>query len=242
MNTKRCVNCGKLSRADTEYCTRCGHNFSLQRPARSSAKISTPPASPHRAGHYSGFHPEDQPYQSTFMAVLRPPIPPALSPSLSPSSSDPNATSPSPSPSSSNPNATWVPRSERQAVARQEQDQLILPRIAPGPEPAPLAIPEYRRASATPSFTSDPDLQILPSFVYSKASTQTRAVPILLTIFCLMILVATSLLAFLFLSKRHEPLTKLSLTAVPNHLRVNDTFTLTGTGFGTDDLLSFQSR
>src|SRR5437764_5812654 len=106
MNTKRCVNCGKLSRADTEYCSRCGHNFSMQRPARSSAKISTPPASPHRAGHYSGLHPEDQPYQSTFMAVLRPPIPPALSPALSPSSS------------SSDPNATWVPKSERQALDR----------------------------------------------------------------------------------------------------------------------------
>src|SRR5690242_19660500 len=127
MNTKRCVNCGKLSRADTEYCSRCGHNFSLQRPARSSAKISTPPASPHRAGHYSGLHPEDQPYQSSFMAVLRPPIPAPLSPSLPPSSS------------SSDPNATWVPKSERkerQALDRidyadriedEETEEIMLP-------------------------------------------------------------------------------------------------------------------
>ena len=63
--------------------------------------------------------------------------------------------------------------------------------------------------------------------------------PILLTIACLCFLLATSLLAFLFLSKRHEPITRLTLAVMPNSVRVGDTFTLTGTGFGTDDPLSF---
>ena len=170
--------------------------------------------------------------------MLRPPVPQTLSPSTS----NPNATwepkaekqavehkdrieqeetnefmlPPSLSPSTSNPNAIWAPKSERQALERQEQDQLTLPDIPTAPGPAPLAILENRRASAFPPFSSDSDLRILPAFVHRKIGTRARAVPILLTIACLSFLLATSLLAFLFLSKRHEPLTRPSLTAVPN--------------------------
>ena len=68
---------------------------------------------------------------------------------------------------------------------------------------------------------------------------QERAVPLLLTISCLFFLVATSLLAYVFLS-RHASLAKSSLTAMPNSgLRVGDTFLLTGTGFGSKDLVTF---
>jgi hypothetical protein len=85
MDTKRCLRCHKLLRADAYRCGLCGHVF-LQTPERRSSKAtngsrrsatasfpSNPPASPHRAGHYSGLHPEDQPYQSSFMPILRPP-------------------------------------------------------------------------------------------------------------------------------------------------------------------------
>src|SRR5947199_3224463 len=84
MDTRRCLRCHKLLRADAHRCSLCGYVF-LQAPLRGSSKAtngsrrsttasfpSNPPASPHRAGHYSGLHPEDQPYQSSFMPILRP--------------------------------------------------------------------------------------------------------------------------------------------------------------------------
>lgn len=257
MNTKRCVHCGKLSRADAEYCTRCRHNFS---------HISTPPASPHRAGHYSGLHPEDQPYQSSFMPALHPPTPVILSPSpphISPSprqdSNPPDKDSslreraPTPAfpvPHTGFPNATWVPKSERQGTDRllpvpqtgshsdwiddieeEEPDEFILPTVLlpASSNPKAVWVPKpvrktsgaqrsvYRnRRSATqrqsipplrPLMPSDPDPQVLPiehfkvfpSHVPHQPRMWERAVPILLTIFCLLFLVATSLLAFLFL-------------------------------------------
>ncbi len=84
MDTRRCLRCHKLLRANAPSCSLCGYVF-LQEPVRRSNKAtdgshysatasfpSNPPASPHRAGHYSGLHPEDQPYQSSFMPILRP--------------------------------------------------------------------------------------------------------------------------------------------------------------------------
>ncbi len=86
MDTRRCLRCHKLLRADAQKCSLCGYVF-LQTPVRRSSKAahgsrqpatasfpSNAPASPHRAGHYSGLHPEDQPYQSSFMPILRPPV------------------------------------------------------------------------------------------------------------------------------------------------------------------------
>ncbi len=86
MDTRRCLRCHKLLRADAQRCSLCGYVF-VQAPVRRNHKASTnaagrsttatfpsnAPASPHRAGHYSGLHPEDQPYQSSFMPILRPP-------------------------------------------------------------------------------------------------------------------------------------------------------------------------
>src|SRR5712691_3148013 len=86
MDTRRCLRCHKLLRANAPSCSLCGYVF-LQEPVRRSNKAtdgshysatasfpSNPPASPHRAGHYSGLHPEDQPYQSSFMPVQRVPL------------------------------------------------------------------------------------------------------------------------------------------------------------------------
>ncbi|HYB02749.1 MAG TPA: hypothetical protein VED37_21150 [Ktedonobacteraceae bacterium] len=86
MDTRRCLRCHKLLRADAQRCSLCGYVFS-QAPVRHNNRASTngagrataatfpsnAPASPHRAGHYSGLHPEDQPYQSSFMPILRTP-------------------------------------------------------------------------------------------------------------------------------------------------------------------------
>src|SRR3989440_6835942 len=95
MQTKRCANCHKLSRAEAVTCSRCGQSFAgnttrvstrsaltapsgkrsavVERSAPRTRRRTIPPASPHRAGHYSGLHPEDQPYQSAMLAVQRPP-------------------------------------------------------------------------------------------------------------------------------------------------------------------------
>lgn len=75
METKRCPNCHKLQRADTQVCSRCGYTFLNKKAGtrnRNANRPSNPPASPHRAGHYAGLHPEDQPYQSSKIAVQRP--------------------------------------------------------------------------------------------------------------------------------------------------------------------------
>ena len=86
MDTRRCLRCHKLLRADAQRCSLCGYVFSQASVRRNNKAMtngashsttasfpSNSPASPHRAGHYSGLHPEDQPYQSSFMPILRPP-------------------------------------------------------------------------------------------------------------------------------------------------------------------------
>jgi hypothetical protein len=60
----------------------------------------------------------------------------------------------------------------------------------------------------------------------------------MLTISCLIFLVASSLLAYIFISKKPLP-DKQVLSVMPDQLRVNDAFTLSGKGFGTNDPISF---
>jgi hypothetical protein len=75
METKRCVYCRKLQRAESRVCSRCGRSLERRRsrggkswPSSVSA-FSLPAASPHHAGYYSGLHPEDQPYQSNVIVT-----------------------------------------------------------------------------------------------------------------------------------------------------------------------------
>jgi len=60
----------------------------------------------------------------------------------------------------------------------------------------------------------------------------------MLTISCLIFLVASSLLAYIFISKKPLP-DKQVLSVMPDQLRVNDAFILSGKGFGTNDPISF---
>ena len=62
--------------------------------------------------------------------------------------------------------------------------------------------------------------------------------PAVLTISCLIFLVASSLLAYVFINKKPAANTQV-LSAIPNQLRVNDTFILVGKGFGVNDLITF---
>ncbi len=65
-----------------------------------------------------------------------------------------------------------------------------------------------------------------------------RFVPTVLTVSCLLFLVASSLLAYIYINKKPVA-DKQVLNVIPNQLRVNDTFVLSGKGFGTNDLITF---
>ena len=71
-----------------------------------------------------------------------------------------------------------------------------------------------------------------------KPLLQQRYVPTLLTISCLIFLVASGLLAYAFINKKPAPNSQV-LTAIPDQLRVDDTFILAGKGFGINDPITF---
>src|SRR6266704_3084031 len=209
MDTRRCLRCHKLLRANAPSCSLCGYVF-LQEPVRRSNKAtdgshysatasfpSNPPASPHRAGHYSGLHPEDQPYQSTVMAVQRPP----------------------------------VRQSNLRVAAQPERERVVLPRVDSIVEPEP---DQQATVPLLPPGFSFPPRPSLPK----KSWPRGRFVPVMLTISCLIFLVASSLLAYIFISKKPLP-DKQVLSVMPDQLRVNDAFILSGKGFGTNDPISF---
>ena len=227
MDTKRCLRCHKLFRAEAHSCSLCGYVFS-QAPVRRSSKAtngsrrsgtasfpSNPPASPHRAGHYSGLHPEDQPYQSSFMPVHRPP---AITRRLVEQESD----------------ELLLPVAASQLETVPEREQTPKRYVA---SPVPLAKPMPQRYSGTssqmaaqvpllevetPPLAPEPTLheQItapLPISVYlpDKRQTRNRIVRILLLASCLSFLLATSILAYLLLNRRAVTSTHPVLTAAP---------------------------
>src|SRR2546421_83482 len=241
MQTKRCANCHKLSRAEAVTCSRCGQSFAgnttrvstrsaltapsgkrsavVERSALRTRRRTIPPASPHRAGHYSGLHPEDQPYQSAMLAVQRPPA------------------------RSANPGA----------VVQQEKEE---PEITPAPGlprdlPEASSLPTLRR-STTPAGDKKEahglraHQRYLPAaaplkkevIFRGKPLLQQRYVPTLFTISCLIFLVASGLLAYAFINKKPAPNSQV-VTAIPDQLRVDDTFVLAGKGFGINDPLTF---
>jgi hypothetical protein len=238
MKTKRCASCHKLSRAEAVTCSRCGQSFAgktSSSPTRSSAtsagskgnaveekatlrtrRRTIPPASPHRAGHYSGLHPEDQPYQSTMLAVQRP------------------------------------PESQAHPPVQKEPAIEYLP-AAPAPLPDDAALSSWSTAASQPTEVQTqvhgrpaPEADMHPLNDRMKAWLRQsgspfwrgRYVPAVLTISCLIFLVASSLLAYVLINNKPAPNTQV-LSAIPNQLRVNDTFILVGKGFGVNDLITF---
>src|SRR6266516_6269541 len=220
MQTKRCANCHKLSRAEAVTCSRCGQSFAgnttrvstrsalpapsgkrsavVERSALRTRRRTIPPASPHRVGHYSGLHPEDQPYQSMIMAAqpvlehVRAAKPDSLAQSKRMLSVVEDVDSP----------------------LEDEQDSLVVVPLR-SPFPVRAYAPERKELRK-------PD----------------RFVSVALTISFLFFLIASSLLTYIFMHRK--PLAeKQVLSVVPNQLRVNDTFILSGSGFGPNDLISF---
>ncbi len=221
MDTKRCTNCHKLLRAETEVCSRCGYTFAEKKqitPVRTMVKGSIPPASLHRAGHYSGLHPEDQPYQSTVIAVQRPPANTTHLRGSLPKDPVEKRLSAVDSVSAVD-TVLETDRHKEVTLVTPVDLPPPRPRIAPTPNPnTPLPPSEY----------------LLPP----RRMRRGRFVPTVLTISCLLLLVASSLLAFIYLNRKPLATTQV-LSAIPSQLRVNDPFILSGKGFGVDDLISF---
>lgn len=227
MDTKRCVYCYKLSPVDAQSCIHCKRLFAQttgQRrkldgnhlpaaersfPSR-SRRQSIPPASPHRAGHHPGLHPEDQPYQSSMMAVQRP------------------------TKQKSNPLHAASPYNSSPSQHEQQRVHLAAATTQPASAPQPL----YLKLPVTPPPEVDVSTLPLLSRPPRKPILQGHNVPTLLIIACLVLLFATSILAYVFISKKPE-LPAPTLTSTPNQLRANDMFILTGSDFGARDMLSF---
>ena len=252
MQTKRCAKCQKVSRADAVTCGRCGQSYLpnvphapyeqntsrvLSRSAlatRGSSKRGTvveepklytrrqtiPPASPHRAGHYSGLHPEDQPYQSSMIAVQHPPE--------KASDSDLGARKHQ---DQLEPDVTYSPGLPR--------DLPELPTLSTLPKRSEVTVREVKVAAGNADQRYVPaPVPVATETTRDKHVLHRRYVPTLLTLSCLIFLVASSLLAYAFINKRPAQNTQV-LSAIPNQLRVNDTFTLSGKGFGLNDPIAF---
>jgi len=222
MDTKRCTNCHKLLRAETEVCSRCGYTFTEKKqltPVRTMVKRSIPPASPHRAGHYSGLHPEDQPYQSAMIAVQRPPANTAHLRGSLPKEPEEKQLS-----------TVDTVNTVNTVLETDWHYQVTLATPLDIPQPIPYIPP-----SPNPTTPLPPSQYLLPP---PRRMPRGRFVPTVLTISCLLLLVASSLLAFIYLNRKPIAATQV-LSAIPNQLRVNDTFTLSGKGFGVNDLISF---
>ncbi|GCF09332.1 BACON domain-containing protein [Dictyobacter arantiisoli] len=188
MNTRRCVYCQAIQRADAQICYYCGRE--LAEKARPDALSS---ASSHRAGHTFGLHPEDQPYQSSMMLAQR------------------------------------SPTEEKEQLLRIQQDPNYI--VFPPTEELKAqreALRERERALA-----HQPQPRWRPHFALSP-----RAVSSLLTLSCIFMLLAASLIAFALVGKRPTSATAV-IQVSPDKVRVNDVFTLTGRGFVLHDQLSF---
>lgn len=97
-------------------------------------------------------------------------------------------------------------------------------------------MPAYAKLPVTP--LPAVDVSYLDVRAPKKAGSYGRNVPIILSVTCLVLLLASSLLAYIFINKKPALPTPI-LTATPGQLRAGDTFTLAGSNFGARDLVNF---
>ena len=221
MDTKRCVRCHKLLRADAHSCGRCGYVFSQATPGKRNGNAangarrtvtlsmpSNPPASPHRAGHYSGLHPEDQPFQTSFIPVQHARRPPAITQSLvDHEPGEAMLPTPTDSPAFSSP----VHKNERLANRRvATPTPLLLPvpqRHVNSQSTLSSAVPHRQLASPPLPPPSPAHQQVAapgPAALPGprKRRWYERVVLVLLFTSCILFLLVTSLLALLLLDSR----------------------------------------
>jgi hypothetical protein len=239
MYSRRCVYCQTLQQVDTQtqVCSYCGRNFSPQL-SRSSRQKSLPPAPSHRAGHSFGLHPEDQPYQSSMMIAQHSP---AIEEELPRRvQSEPEYivfpdTDEAPALKAQRAALIQSRRSVRRPAAKVEQKKtrrLVL-RPAAKVEQAKMRRLVLRPAAKVEQAKTSRLIPPLPKTLFSK-----QAISWLLTLSCIIFLLATSIIAFALIGKRATLATAV-VQVSPNMLRAQDTFTLSGGGFSPHDQMSF---
>ncbi len=134
--------------------------------------------------------------------------------------------------------STYIPVPQQAALALSANAQAPLA----GQASAAQAPDEERAAADMPTQVIAPPPQARPPRQSrSKQATRLgskRLVPLALIISCLFLLVSGSILAYAFIHKSPTA-NSLVLTAQPNQVRVHDMLTLSGRGFGDDDLIHF---
>jgi hypothetical protein len=121
---------------------------------------------------------------------------------------------------------------------QQETEKMQLAAAATEPTPAFAPQVDYVKFPVTPLPEVDvSDLATLPR-VPREPVFRGRSVPTMLIVACLLLLIATSISAYVFINKKPE-LPAPILTATPGQLRVNDTFILAGNNFGARDVVDF---
>src|SRR5712691_1908870 len=230
MDTKRCSYCHKLARAEAETCSRCGHPYvkstnGIKKVNRVPMKSSNPASSGSRRNETVHLSMSDGNTR-----IQRRSIPPA-SPHRAGHYS---GLHPEDQPYQSTVMAVQRPperQSNLRGAVQPERERVVLPRVDSIVEPEP---DQQATVPLLPPRFSFPPRPSLPK----KSWPRGRFVPVMLIISFLIFLVASSLLAFIFISKK--PLSdKQVLSVMPDQLRVNDAFTLSGRGFGTNDPISF---
>lgn len=255
MYSKRCTYCQTLQQVDTQtqVCSYCGRDLSPQL-SRSLRQKSLPPASSHQAGHTFGLHPEDQPYQSSMMIAQHSPSEEKELPRRMPL--DPDyivfpATDEAPALKAHRAALVRSRRSTRRLDAspeRKRTQQLTLgseintekkrtQQLAPRP-----VVSTERKRTQQLVLRPVPDrekkwthrsIAALPKMLFSS-----RSISWLLTLSCIIFLLASSIIAFVLIGKR-ATLAAAVVQVAPDTLRVNDTFTLSGRGFSPHDQMTF---
>ena len=237
MYSRRCTYCQKLQQVDmrTRLCSYCGRDLSPQLPSSLRQK-SIPPASSHRAGHTFGLHPEDQPYQSSMMLAQHSPSnEDELSPRLK-----------------ADPDYIVFPDTEevfilkarrRAALARSSQSlppraKKVVRTKMPGFVLRPVKkVARIKSEQPVLSLMTKAHTQrlvpVLPAPFFSS-----RVISWLLTLSCIIFLLATSIIAFVLIGKR-ATIASAVVQVSPDTLRANDTFMFSGRGFSLHDQMSF---
>src|SRR6266702_243415 len=216
MDTKRCSYCHKMARAEAETCSRCGHPYvkstnGVKKVNRIPMKSSNPASRGSRRNETVHLSMSDGNTR-----IQRRSIPPAsphraghysgLHPEDQPYQSTVMAVQRPP-----------VRQSNLRGAVQPERESVVLPRVDSIVEPEP---DQQATVPLLPPRFSFPPRPSLPK----KSWPRGRFVPVMLTISCLIFLVASSLLAFIFISKKPLP-DKQVLSVMPDQLRVNDAFT-----------------
>jgi len=246
METKRCAQCHKLLRAETQTCSRCGYTFpetKRWRQTKSLPRPSLPPASPHRAGHYSGLHPEDQPYQSNMIAAQRAPLHvPEEIPSFAESLQGESAQHDSFFDDDDEEDIPTV------ITVRQEKPQTEAPirRIEPPLTPRMQQVqsvppPECQTQREKRPTDTEGTLIALhqPPLQRRKPARRGCLVPILLMLSCILFLLASGILVYALTVSKANSSSSLSMSASPDTLRVGDTVALNGKGLAPATQIKF---